>query len=603
MPILPLLAIAAALAGGEHWEPAEDGAVSAYNLGAEALMQGDPVAAEKHLRKALRRDSGCGMCSGALAAALLYQDRAPEAYALASELMERFPDQLPLARTLAEAAFAIERFEQSIAIAESLLLADPENIDSLRLLAQGLMRTGDTARARAALQQASAHHDPKVLACELGKVELEEGHIEQARQQLVLCRLADQPDALAALESRILTAEGRYEEAAAVLSEDVDPVMSAVLTARRLMQAEDYQGAASLLRQAVQADPHAGEVVVLLGLCELRLGRPEQAMAALETAFEGDTWIRVDRRGGVAGILTASGEQSYLRQVREGASELVVLQLDLASVTEARVTLERVQAKLGASAELAAAELRLLIAEGRYGDAAAAAVVGLQRWPDSSLLLDTADFLGTNHPLARTPELAQALSAAGEWSALYNSVAELNNAGDYAGCLARAREAPAFADPAVQARLARLAHACAAAARDLTAADALIEPAGGPAALEPSARFNHASLLLQLTDDEEGTLALVTAAEPPADNPALGLAFRSLEVDIYARRDALEPALAVLVRGPVDPVARMNIAVLLANVERYAEAVPLLRSACQEQDDELELMRCQSLLAAIEGML
>jgi len=596
MSLLPLLWIALASGGEPRWEPVNQATVEVYNRGVTALNSGDPVGAEQYLHKALRRDPDCGMCSATLATSLLYQDRSPEAYAKLSELTERFPDELSLARVLAEAAFAMERFDESIQIAERLLLADPEQIDSLRLLAQGLLRVGDTARARAAIQQASAHHDPEILACELGKVALEEGYLDEARQQLELCRQADNPGALAALESRILSVEGRFGEAEASLIEGADPAVSTVLTARRFMQKEDFEAAAKILRQAEKEDPRAGERVVLLGLCEARLGRPEQALAALEQAFSGDTWVSVSRLGGVSGILTASGEQGFIQQVREAVVRLVMLQIELTSVEDARVTLERARKEMEPCGDLRVAELWILMAEQHFEEAAAVAVDGMERFPDSAVLRDAADLLGTNHPQARTPALEAALVAGGDWSALFNAATDQHNAGDYSGCLARLDAAPRFEDAEGSLRIAKMAYRCAALIPDLVASDRWLETVGGPQLVDASAVINHAGLL-QRSGQDDRALALLSAVIVPDGEVELATSLRSVELDIHLQREAVDEALAVLARGPVqDPVRRYNTAVLLINAGRYGDAVPLLRSTCPQIADPAE---CQVMLERV----
>ena len=178
---------------------------------------------------------------------------------------------------------------------------------------------------------------------------------------------------------------------------------------------------------------------------------------------------------------------------------------------------------------------------------------------------------------------------------------DLNNAGDAAGCLARLGEAPPFDDPEVGLRLAVLAHACAAAAADLGAAEAWIEPAGGAAGVDPVARLNHAALL-QRDGRDDAALALLTAVGPPGDDAGLAQDFRSLEVDIRTRAGELDAAMAVLGRGPVDPVARINVGVLLANEQRVDEAILLVRTACSELDPGAQRESCEALLGQLEGL-
>ncbi len=601
MPFLLLLLTLAAWADAPRWEPEIDAAVQAYNEGVAALERGDPVQAEQRLRKALRRDPGCGMCSHALAIAWMRQDRASEAFPLAQQVHARFPDQLEAAITYAEAAFATERFEVSIEVADGLWVEHPERWECLILLVRGLLRSGDTARARAALQQAGAHHGPERLACELGKVALEEGQLDEARRHLARCRQGNEPEAADALETRILSREGRYQEARAVQREGLDPQLALMYEAYEQMQAGRHEQASSLLRSGLERYPDDAELAVLLGLCELANGREERAMEALEKAFEGETWIHVGSRGAFAGILTASGERSFQRQMREGAARLVMLQAQAGRLDAAAATLERARAEHGASGELAAASLQLLVLQERWGEAGTVALEALGRWPDSPLLLHSAGYLAAGHAPLRSPELELALARAGELGALFNAAVDASNQRDYAGCLARLDPAPSCPDPEAAARVARLAHACASAAGQLEAADRLLEAAGGPAGAEGFALLNHASLL-HAAQRAERALVLLSALEPAPGDPELARRQRSITLDIHVRSGDLQAGLAVLEQGEVDAVGRINLAVLLANAQRYDEALPLLRAACPELDEPTQRLHCEALRAQLEGL-
>jgi tetratricopeptide (TPR) repeat protein len=600
MYLLPLLAMVAALAGDIPWNPQLAVAVDSYNRGIEALNQGDPVEAERWFRKALRKEPACGLCADALASSLLRQDRAVEAIDLAVALRERFPEQPSPAITLADATFAAGRFEESITVSEQLLLAHPESWNSLRLLVRGLLRAGDTTRARVALQQASEHHSPEQLACELGKVAIEEGQLEEARQHLDRCRRSDNPAAVSALESRFHLLDGGGSDVDDALAKDADPKLRAVLEANRMLAAGEVEALVERLRAARTAGDLYPETALILGLCEYELGNTEQAIQALEAVFEGETWISVGRDGGLSGVLTANAERAYEENIRMGVARLVMLQAEVGRLTDAQATLARGVTQLGASGELAAAEAYLLAAQERYPEAAEAVVGGLERWPGSSLLISTATFLATNFQQARTPELDRALADAGEWRSLYNGAAELFNAQEYEACSSRIEAAPSFADPLGQRQLAELAYACGSSAMDLAACERWLEPAGGAAGVPPGARYNHALALLRAGRDEQA-LALLRAAPAPDDDDTLGVPYRSLELEILARRGEIEAALAVLARGQVDALGRSNLGILLYNARRDEEALPLLRSACPELEDTREQARCRELLSELEA--
>jgi tetratricopeptide (TPR) repeat protein len=601
MPLLPLLVVLTALADSPRWEPGTDAAVQAYNTAVQALERGEPTEAERQLRRALRRDPDCGMCSHALALALMRQDRAAEAFPLAQELHGRFPEEIEAAITYAETAFAAEHFELTIEVAEGLLAEHPERWESLTLLVRGLLRSGDTARARAALQQAGAHHSAERLACQLGKVALEERQLDQARQHLARCREGDDPEAADALEVRVLSMEGRFEEAREVRRDALDPQLALMYEAYGAMRARDFEVAAELLRGGLKDHPNDAEMAVLLGMCELRLGREEQAMAALERAFEAETWINVGSRGGLAGILTASGERTLRLQMREAAAQLAMLQARAGRHQDAAATLARASSEHGLSGELAAAHLELLVAQERWSEAQAVALAELGRWPDSELLVHTASALAIEHEPLRTPALELRLAQAGELGVLFNAAAQASDRGDYAGCLARLEGAPAASDPEAAARVLRLAHACACAAGDLAVSDRLLDQAGGAQGVEPFALVNHANLLLG-AQRVDAALALLAAVPPESGDPELDRLRRSLLLSAHVRGGDLPAALAVVEQGSVDPVGRIDLAVMLANEQRYEEALPLLRGACPELADAAERERCEAVQAQIEGL-
>jgi predicted Zn-dependent protease len=370
--------------------------------------------------------------------------------------------------------------------------------------------------------------------------------------------------------------------------------------AQGMMEAGDYEAAASELRRSRESGEQHPETALLLGLCEYELGNVEAAIEVLEEVFEAETWISVGRQGGLYGVLTAKAAEAHSENVRMGVARLVQLQVEAGRPRDAQATFARAQAQLGPSGELAAAQISLLVAQGQPTDAATLAVSSLEQWPGSSLLLSTATWLATTNPEARTPELDLALASTGEWRSIFNGAVERYNAGDHDGCLQHVEQAPSFADPAVVLDFAQLAYSCATSGGDLSAADRWLEPAGGAVGVQAIPRFNHA-VLLDRAGQDQAALALLDAADPPADQPALCEDHRSLVVDIHVRRGDLEVALAALELGPVDPLGRFNVGILLVNAQRVDDALPLLRATCPEIPVASEQVRCQELLERLEA--
>lgn len=600
MPAFALILAAAALAGDDSWEPTHEAAAACYNRGVDALTEGDPVTAEQHFRKSLRKDPGCGMCSNALASSLLRQDRPAEAAEVAAALHERFPAEPEPAINLADATFAAERFEDSIAVSEQLLLANPDNWAGLQRLVRGLIRVGDTTRAKAALQQATVHHSSERIACELGKIAVEEDQLGLAERLLERCRQSGEAAAADALASRIHLLGGRSGEANTAIPADVDARSLAVFEAQGMMEAGDYKAAVTMLRRQRQAGQRYPETALLLGLCEYELGNVEEAIEALQEVYEAETWISVGRQGMMFGVLTAKAELAYKENIRLGVARLVQLQVEVGRLDDALATFAHAQAQLGPSGELAAAQVSLLAAQGQPAEAAAVAVSGLEQWPDSTLLLSTATWLATSLPEARSPELDLALAGTGEWRSIYNGAAERFNAGDAAGCVQHIEQAPGFADPEVTATFAQLAHSCATTGADLEAAERWLERAGGAMGVSAGARYNHAVLLARVGQDD-AALALLALAAPSEDDPELLQQHRSLVVDIHVGRDDLDAALGALESGPIDALSRFNVGIMLYNAQRQDEALPLLRAACPGITVASEQARCEALVDGLEG--
>ncbi len=594
---VPLLLLPLAVHAAERWEPTTSGSHGLYTQATEAFEDGDFAGAERLAQKALRRDPDCGVCRHGLAVAVLQQDRAEEALGLATALRERHPQRPEPAVLLADAAFAAGRFDLSVEVAEALLLAEPESWEALRCLIRGLLRTGDLGRARAALQQAETHHSPEVLACERGKLAVEEGDREEARAQLEACRRSDLDAHITALESRVLMMEGRYGEVGAKVQDLDDPYLAIAVRALDQMAAGDYEAAAEGLREAVAAKPEDAFCAVLLGECAYRLGRHQEAMEALEQAFEAEIWIDVAGRGRLVGVLTASAERAFRLNVRVGAARLAMLQARDGRPEDAWATVARAAQAVGPSGELAAAELALLVLEERWEEAREFALEAVNRWPDSVLLWNTVGELSTEHAPLRSSELVAVLNRAGAWQPLYNEAVALHNGGEHAACLERLIVAPSFEDPAAGPKLADLAHHCAVAAGRLDEAQAWLATLGGPTAADPGALVGHAELLRQAGRHDEA-LALLEVSG--SDDVPLQLALRSMTVEALLQAGELERAREVLAEGPVHGVVRVNLAIALANAQRFAEALVLLEGACAELEGE-DVQRCETLRGEIEG--
>jgi hypothetical protein len=122
--------------------------------------------------------------------------------------------------------------------------------------------------------------------------------------------------------------------------------------AERLIEKQEYEEAVPRLESALKSEPDHGQILYSLALCEVRLGRPEQAAAHLERLLARDprwhnydAWrllieARVDR-GDPAGALDACRELVRLQPTLQNQCLLAEHLLAGGQTDEARRLLDR----------------------------------------------------------------------------------------------------------------------------------------------------------------------------------------------------------------------------------------------------------------------
>jgi len=160
-----------------------------------------------------------------------------------------------------------------------------------------------------------------------------------------------------------------------------------------LYDRDDYAGAASALRKAVELSPQSGNAVAMLGLCEAKLGRDGDALQHLEKGrtlgVGGDQSLRHVMLYAQGTLLLAAGEFSKAQEAldlvaRDGADQAELIDAlgesvlgirpqDLASVDAAGDSTTREVVRRAGRAERVAARGDVPAALAEYGRLAAAA--------------------------------------------------------------------------------------------------------------------------------------------------------------------------------------------------------------------------------------
>jgi len=193
---------------------------------------------------------------------------------------------------IGRSAEAADRWEEAERAVAAGLALRPRYPDLHHQHARLLLLRGHRPEARRALEQALALH-PGFVAARVDRALLDarEGRIGEALQELrELAKEAriEEPPAFERGLERLREAD--VAEAGVWLSQALrlsDPVLEERLEhARRLLEEAEIARAAQLIREMLPAYARYPDLHALLGIAELRLGRPDDALASLARALE-----------------------------------------------------------------------------------------------------------------------------------------------------------------------------------------------------------------------------------------------------------------------------------------------------------------------------
>jgi len=589
VPSLPVLALLIRPLHAE-WLP-ERRARSPYQDGVTALDLGELDRAEVLLRQALSRDPTCGAAGHALALALLRQERPDEAQTLLDQVRVAHPERVEPLIALSNVAFVTQDFAGARTTAERATELAPESLDAWGVLLQALLRQGELSAADAALDVSAAFLEAADLACLRVQVALEAGDSEGAEVLHAECEAGGASDLVARVRAQRSLDAG---EASAVRMDDLGLAVEArLITAAELLNDGDAAAALEILDDVLTTHAVRVDARVLRAHARHSLGDAAGALADLEAARAGGTWVDIHRSGQLSGILRRSDERRLDDLLVQGAALMVDLLRALGEVDAAQARWQEARQAFGPGPELSGAHAKLLGASGAGTDAWQVVAEGLRTWPDDLHLLDAAGFLALSVPDGLTASEAEALARSPRWTDRVNLAIALWRRDEPKPCLAIARRALSVTPEAERQRVSALAHRCATATGDLVAADALLGEAGGPDALDVVVAVNHA-LMRYGAGDDAGAMALISAHLDDLPSGGAGAMVLALGARLHTRGERWRDA-AEIAHHPRTPAGEA-LAVLDALVAagQLGTARALAPAVCRRLDGDAAV-RCRQL--------
>jgi tetratricopeptide (TPR) repeat protein len=315
---------------------------------------------------------------------------------------------------------------------------------------------------------------------------------------------------------------------------------------------------------------------VLRGRYRHAAGDKAGAIADLDQALKGSSWVEVHRSGALSGILRASDQDLLERMQSEGAELLVGLLIEKGDLSGAQARLQTAREALGSEAALSAAQLRLHMAQGKLGEAWATADSALKVWSRHETLLNAAGELALQDPSHLSPAVRQALADSHRWSDRYNLALAAHKAGDAAGCAQAATLAQAGAGSG-RPEVARLAWTCAVDAADLARADQIV---GAVKDVPHSGAYNHALLRYKAGRKAEAWALLEPLLPRPSGKASTDAAIAALGLRCLAETQRYGEAIQLAKRNDISPADLVWLGGLLASQGRDPEALALLQRGC-----------------------
>ena len=345
------------------------------------LAQGETEQAILSLRDALHLNPGDPSATLILGNILVQQGETGEARRLYQASMDRHPDVLNVLLQAARLESTLGESAEMVRLLDKAIQAHPEAVAPRLVLAEHRLRSGEPEQAIALLQPlrgTSADDQPQFLDSLL-RAQLAAGRNEDAVvTQRQLANIApDTADARVRLAAGHLQT-GRLDEAETQLNRALalDPGNIGALRLLAAMQFERgaFEEAASLARRLQEAQPEESWPFVLEGRSQMGLNRHDEAIRALQSAYQ------LDPNAGIA-ILTAQSYQltgrvgdavSLLTEHRNSHGETLELlgalgeaQINARAFDDALATLEPLARRSPDSADIQFALARAYAGQGR----------------------------------------------------------------------------------------------------------------------------------------------------------------------------------------------------------------------------------------------
>ncbi|MDP2315214.1 MAG: tetratricopeptide repeat protein [Pseudomonadota bacterium] len=568
------------------WEPPPE-LVEDYNRAVATMNEGNPAKAEEIARKVVAKAPDCGMALLLLAQVRNRQNHPADAVEVVRHAAALFPEQSFTHAVLAEAAFGAQQFDlASEASARALALA-PADVSIVSMAILTSLRLGDVKEARARLARVTLS-EPSVACLEVG-ILLEEKDIAAARARFATCDASADPNLLGNAKSQMAAhtndVDAMFERASEM------GVSGAELVERglNLFVANRCEEAVPVLDAAMVAVPKDVGVRVNRAQCLVKLGRLEEAEAALAEVLASDTWVDLHMSGAMTGITSKSQEELLRAVQRQAAVLLIEVQVKRSRTKEAATSLAKARERYGEVVEIVIAEADLRTAEGRAPEGWTLLRAAMTRFPEEPLLAKRLAHAAVDDPGALDAAIVAYVRANGTVIDRYNLGVAGGNGQDWALCTDELAWV-ATAEPTRRAA-AEGAYSCAVSGGEVDRAFVLLGPLGNT---PPGSGVHNHALALQKLDRHADALSLLKLY--PATDPALEVGLRDLTIRSHLALGQLGEVVPLVLKPGLEPRFVTWVGQELLNAGRKNDAARVLGGTCAKLTGD-DATWCTEMLA------
>lgn len=569
------------------WTFKDNNAVRFYNQGVQAFNQGRPDAAVKSLRKALGREENNGVVWLLLAEALLRAGETQESLELMQELNRRAPGKAAVLASLSDALFATGEFEPAAARAVAAIEANPDEVEGWFALLNARRRLGTLQSLTRDLEQEYERKPRPEIACLQVLAYVDEKQAEPARHAMSLCAAAEG-------ESFVLNARGAMQGAGYAEDDSGPPEMEKGYTllnaAIEARNAQDWSQALTLVNRAERAGAPSVHVRLLRAEAQYWLGHYDEATADMDVILADTSWIEVNPRGDIGGVLTKAEEEEVRDRVRAGAAIAVLLAARSGGAVVFEDRLAEVREALGDGPHLRAAEAEALRITGSVGRAWEVLSAAYAQGDDPIVLGQALQGLASEGVAVASDEQIDAVVRRATPAALFNLAIAATQANldgrclrildglDEGGDAEAARER--FADRAAELADKRLglAYSCAVRTRAFEAADRYGARAGWGDPVQTGDMWNHALALARASRWEDVLVQVRDRGMKDRPDPVGDV--RTFEIQALVELERLDEAKAVASEPGVDAMDRARVGLELARAGRKEDTKAMLEGVC-----------------------